>query len=152
MDILGTGVFAVVSSLVTWAGTAYAYRDRKKEKAQEQDAGLQIHKDNMLFELLQIARQEIQVARIELREARDEIKVLRPLEQDFYHVEQALDLFDALLSAETAAERKMAERNARGFVSRIRRLHAARGTIVNEVQRAASALNVAARKIGEDPE
>jgi multidrug resistance efflux pump len=151
MDILGTSLFAAGSAIVAWGGAMWRYRDKKIERKEDQADRLKIHSDDLLFKLLTLAREEIASARLELGEAKAEVRALRPLEQDFYHVQQALDHIDVLLYGPPAAH-KSAERNAAAFVKRIRRLHEARGTISNEVQRADSAINLAERSIDKGTE
>lgn len=73
---------------------------------------------------------------------RDEVKKLRAMENHFYHFQQSLDHLEALLTASTPEEREVAERNARGFLNRMRRLQEAKGTLANEAQRAASEIQV----------
>lgn len=148
MDILGTSLFAAGSAVIAWGGAMWRYRDRKIERKEDQADRLKIHSDDLLFKLLTLAREEIASARLEVGEAKAEVRALRPLEQDFFHVQQALDHIDALLYG-PAETRKSAERSATAFVKRIRRLHDARGTFSNEVQRADSAINLAERSIDE---
>jgi ABC-type Zn uptake system ZnuABC Zn-binding protein ZnuA len=69
------------------------------------------------------------------------------MENHFYHFQQSLDHLEALLFSATPEEKANAERNARAFLQRMRRLNEAKGTIANEAQRAASSVHL----LGEDP-
>lgn len=160
MDILGTGAFALVSAVVAWAGSAVKFRadqrkidgdreDARKKLEIEQGDRLEIHRDDLTFELLQAARSEVSGARLEMKELHDELRTLRSLEQHLYHFQQALDHLDAILHAPTQDERTAAERVAKAFLTRMRRLTEAKGTFRNEAQRADSAVHVAERIIGE---
>jgi hypothetical protein len=57
-----------------------------------------------------------------------------------------------LLTATTAEARLTAERNAQAFLNRMRRLQEAKGTLVNEAQRAASEITLFDRehKLGKE--
>jgi multidrug resistance efflux pump len=83
----------------------WRYRDKKIEKRIEHDDRLEIHRDDLTFELLQTARAEVAGARVEMGELRDEVRTLRALEQHFYHFQQAIDHLDAVLYAPNAEAR-----------------------------------------------
>jgi multidrug resistance efflux pump len=125
----------------------WAHRDKIRKEKAEHGERLEIHRDDLTFELLKAARDEVAVARIEMESLRDEVQTLRALEQHFYHFQQALDHLDAVLYAETADERATAERAAKAFVNRMRRLNEAKGTVANEAQRASSAIRLAEGRI-----
>lgn len=108
---------------------------------------LEIHRDELTFQLLQNARLEMASARIEVEDLRDEVRKLRSMENHFFHFQQSLDHLEALLFCSTPEERAVAERNARAFLQRMRRLNEAKGTIANEAQRAASGVHL----LGDDP-
>lgn len=153
MDILGTSAIAAATLVGGWIGAVWVYRDKIRKEKVEQGDRLEIHRDDLTFELLKTAREEVAGARIEMNALRDEVQTLRALEQHFFHFQQALDHLDAVLYAPTPEERKAAERAAKAFVTRMKRLHEARGTITNEVQRGQSAVHLAEGKIkrvGED--
>lgn len=145
-EFAGMAPFAVITALVTWAGTAWKYRDsRIKEKAEQTDR-IEMHRDDLTFDLLKAAREEIAGARIEMVTLRDEVKTLRALEQHFYHFQQALEHLEAVLYS-GPEKRIQNERAAKAFLQRMKRLQAAKGTIANESQRAASAVHLAEGKI-----
>ena len=89
----------------------------------------------------------MQSARIEVEELREEVRKLRSMENHFYHFQQSLEHLEALLFANTAEERSVAEHNARAFLNRMKRLQDAKGTLTNEAQRVASAVHL----LGDDP-
>ena len=147
MDIWGAAPFAIVTALVGWIGAAWKYRDAKRDKKEEKDDRLEIHQDNLTFQLLQAARSEVSVAYTEMKGVREELRNLRDLEKHFFYFQQSLDHLEAVLFAETPAIRKIAERAAIAFLKRMRRLNSAKGTIRNEVQASDSTLYMADRKI-----
>jgi hypothetical protein len=108
----------IVTGLAGWFGKAYMETLRLKaaeRKAQiEQGANLEKHRDDLTFQLLDAARQELTLMRTE-------IEKLRPMESHLYHLQQALEHIDALLHSDPDA-RAVAERNAQAFLSRMRRL------------------------------
>lgn len=153
-QILGVAPWVIIASLVTWAISFFHYRAKKeanREKTEketvERGERLEIHRDGLTFELLQNARGEMSAARVEMEDLRDEVRKLRKMELHFYHFQQSLDHLEALLFADTSELRAAAERNARAFLTRMRRLTAAKGTIANEAQRASSGVSVAERDI-----
>lgn len=138
LDFLGVAPFVIISSVMTWFGQAWLQRQRVRKDDRDAHDRIEIHRDELTFELLQNARQEMSSARIEVEDLRDEVRKLRSMEQHFYHFQQSLDHIEALLFPDTHEARANAERNARAFLNRMRRLNEAKGTIANEVQRTAS--------------
>lgn len=149
-EFLGVAPWVVITAAVTWAANAWVYgakrTEARKAAKHESDDRLIIHRDELTFELLQNARLEMASARIEVEDLRDEVRKLRSMENHFYHFQQSLDHLEALLFADTVETRAAAERNARAFLTRMRRLNEAKGTITNEVQRASSEINLLDRK------
>lgn len=141
----------ILTGLLTWWTQAWLYRRKHADEASVAQIGqherLEIHRDELTFELLNNARAEMQSARVEVDELRDEVRKLRSLENHFYHFEQSLEHLEALLSADNDVARALAERNARAFLNRMRRLQEAKGAIANEVQRQASSVHL----LGDDP-
>ena len=99
------------------------------------DLDLEIHRDGLTFELLEAARHEIASLRIDLERSRIN-------EDHIHHFDDALRHIEELLLAENAGERKSAERSARAFLNRMRRMQEARGTLSNEIQRITSEQNI----------
>ena len=99
----------------------------------ELDSAAQVEKqrDDLTFELLKQAHEEVQAARQEVAE-------LRPLQARLAHFEEALDHLHALLSSETDAEKQAAERRARAFLRRMRG-DEAKGELRNNLQTEISA-------------
>lgn len=147
-------IAAAVSAAVSWTVQAWLYRakraDDKITAQHDADDRLIIHRDELTFQLLQNARLEMASARIEVDDLRDEVRKLRAMENHFFHFQQSLDHLEALLFADTAEARTGAERNARAFLNRMRRLNEAKGTVANEAQRAASEIQILDRKIPKD--
>lgn len=100
------------------------------------NADVDMHRDGLTIDMLQLAREEMAAMRLELAATKTEANDLRGLQAHLAHFEEALDHIHALLNASGAAEKRAAERRARAFHNRMRRLSDARGAIINEVQRA----------------
>jgi hypothetical protein len=153
-EFLGAAPWVIVTGVVSWVAQAWIYRDKRtdaKNAAQhEADDRLVIHRDELTFQLLQNARLEMASARIEVEDLRDEVRKLRSMENHFYYFQQSLDHLEALLFPGTPEDRAAAERNARAFLNRMRRLNEAKGTIANEVQRAASEVQILDRNTPKD--
>jgi len=133
----------MATGLAGWFGNAFMERQKLKSAERKElmstDARLEEHRDGLTFQLLDAAR-------IELLLMRTEVEKLRPMETHLYHLQQALEHIEALLNADPDS-RAVAERNARAFLNRMRRLEDAKGTIANEIQR-----QRAAEKLGIDPD
>lgn len=99
------------------------------------DLDLERHRDGLTFELLEAARAEIGALR-------SEVERRRLGEEHIRHFEDALLHIEALLLVENDAERITAERQARAFLNRMRRMQEARGIIANELQRIDSARSI----------
>jgi alpha-amylase/alpha-mannosidase (GH57 family) len=135
VDVLGVAPFAAISAGAAWIGQLWLYRDKRQQASEETHAKVEMHKDGLTFELLQVARQEMSSTRVEIDDLRDEVKKLRAMEQHYYHFQQSLDHLESLLFAKDENDRKVAEGNARAFLNRMQRLNNAKGTIANETQR-----------------
>jgi hypothetical protein len=144
-------VAGIASAAVAWCAQAWIYRrkraDDRTAAQHEADDRLIIHRDELTFQLLQNARLEMASARIEVEDLRDEVRKLRSMENHFYHFQQSLDHLEALLFSNTPEEKTTAERNARAFLTRMRRLNDAKGTLTNEAQRHISGAHL----LGDDP-
>jgi len=108
--VLGGGGTTVFAQAVNgwWTGKR---EDRRNQR--NSDAQLEEHRDNLTFDLLKAARDE-------MASLRTEASSLRPLMVHAAHLEEALDHLYALLHAEGDLERMAAERRARGFLKRMR--------------------------------
>lgn len=144
-------VAIILSGLTAWYTQAWLYRAKRTDDrtaAQLQhDSDVEKQRDELTFQLLQNARLEMASARIEVEDLREEVRKLRSMENHFYYFQQSLDHLEALLFPGSPEERAAAERNAKAFLMRMKRLNEAKGTIANEVQRAASSVHL----LGEDP-
>jgi hypothetical protein len=143
-------VAIILTAVLSWLAQAWLYRhkrhDAKIDAQVEAGDRLVIHRDELTFQLLQNARLEMASARIEVEDLRDEVRKLRSMENHFFYFQQSLDHLEALLFADTVEARAGAERNARAFLTRMRRLNEAKGTLTNEAQRAASEISLLDRK------
>lgn len=145
--LIGLVPFAAVSAVVGWIMAGYTRAERLRREQHAQADRLSVHQDDLTFQLLTAARGEVTVAYEEMKTLRDEVKTLRELEQHFFHFQQALDHLEAILYADTPELKSVAERNAKAFLTRMRRLNEAKGTIRNEVQTAASGVRIAKDKV-----
>lgn len=148
-----TVAVVIIAGIISWATQAWLYKHKRIDEATEKKIDhverLEIHRDELTFDLLENARKEMQAVRVEADGLRSEIRKLRSMEDHFYHFQQSLDHLEAVLFAETDEDRAVAERNARGFLVRMRRLNEAKGTITNEVQRTESKVRLLSRN--QDP-
>ncbi len=145
-EFLGAAPWAIIAAVVAWFSSAWKYRDTKKEKEIDHSNALVVHRDELTLQIIRTGREEIAAARLEVDDLRDDVKKLRAMENHFYHFQQSLDHLEALLGAVTPDEREAAERNARAFLNRMRRLQEAKGTVANEVQRAVSEVSIVERE------
>jgi len=115
----------------TWlTQSTVAWFKGRAERAAHQDnieVTREQHQDSFLIELIATARQELVAARIEAAE-------MRSLQLRLTHFEEALDHIQALIDAIDVAERLAAERRARQFLVRMKRLADAKGAVINEIQ------------------
>ncbi len=145
--IFGVAPFVAVTAVLTWGGTVWGIREKRKLDADAQADRLEIHRDDLTFQLLTAARNEVTAAYSETKVLRDEVSKLRSLEQSFFHFLQALDHIEAVCFADTDEIKKAAERNAKAFLKRMRRLNEAKGTLANEAQLNNSVIKLAEGKI-----
>jgi hypothetical protein len=152
-EVLGVAPWVIFAAGVSWFLSMVNTRRTIKKDAVDLGDRLEMHRDDLTLQIIRTGREELQFARIEVEDLRNEVKKLRAMENHFYHFQQSLDHLEALLTASTDEERSIAERNARGFLNRMRRLQAAKGTIANETQRAASEIELLDRdqKLGKGP-
>lgn len=153
-EFLGVAPWVVLSATISWLAQAWIYRTKRADTRlvaqNEHDDRLAIHRDELTFQLLQNARLEMASARIEVEDLRDEVRKLRAMENHFAYFQQSLDHLEALLFSDTVEARANAERNARAFLARMRRLNEAKGTLANEAQRAASEISLIDRNTPKD--
>lgn len=141
-NLLGVAPWVIIAAIVSWFASIYVHREKAKKENVEHKDRLEVHRDELMFQLLTSARLEMSSARTEVEDLRDENKKLRSMENHFFHFQQSLDHLEALLMAVDAEARALAERNALAFLNRMRRLQEAKGTLTNEVQRAESEIVV----------
>lgn len=155
MDIsdLGATPWVILTALGTWAGAAWRYSDvrqeRKEARQERKDAKaleLEAHRDEMLFTLLQAVKAENERALTELAEVREENRALLALEKHFYHFKQALEHLEAILFAPDTAARDAAERAAKAFLDRMKRVEQAKGDIQQAIQVVESAERIEERE------
>jgi hypothetical protein len=145
---LGTGIERILVflfggstlGLIALLSRHYLTRDKQRNEAKaserKNDLDVEVHRDSLTIQLLETARSEVAALRVE-------VERLRPNEAHIRHFEMALNHLERMLLAENDPERKRAERGARAFVNRMRRLAEARGVIANEVQLLESRTSIA---------
>ena len=143
----GVAPWVIVTAVVAWFGNSLKHRLELKKVEFSHEESIDKHKDDLTFQLITSAHNDVKAARSEVEGLREEIKSLRSLEQHFYHFQQAIEHLEAITYAPGMAERKVAERNAKAFLVRMRRLTEAKGTIANEVQHADSTVTQAEKTI-----
>lgn len=119
---LGAAPFVVITTLVTWFAAVWHYQAKERKEAIDRGDQLEIHRDGLTLNLLQSARDEMNQAREEADHLREEVRSLRAMEDHFYRFQQALDHLEALLFPDSPEARVIAERNARAFLVRMRKL------------------------------
>jgi hypothetical protein len=149
-EVLGVAPWVIFTAVVAWFASMFANRAKAKRDALNHADRLEVHRDELTFQLITSAKQEMSAARVEVDDLRTEVKKLRAMENHFYHFQQSLEHLEALLSADTPEARAQAERNARAFLTRMRRLNEARGTLANEAQRMASEVSLIDRNAPKD--
>lgn len=141
MDLLAAAPWVVACATGGWAVYLHFHAARKDER--KDAAAVEIHRDDLVIKLLAAAREEVAEGRAEVEEVRQENKALRAIEQHFYHFEQALEHLEAILSSTDDPDaRAVAEKNARAFLARMRRLQQAKGNIQQEIQVVESAARI----------
>lgn len=133
----GGGGTLLLQAFTGWMRTRADERRGKLEVG----AKLEEHRDQLTFDLLTAAREEMTALRSEISE-------LRPLNARVAHMEEALDHIHALLHAEGDIERHAAERRARAY---LRRMRPEIGDLRNNAQAVSSAKSVLNRVINENP-
>ena len=141
-EVLGVAPWVVIAAIVSWFASMWTYRETVKKEVHKHADRLEIHRDELTFQLLQSAKHEMSATRVEIEDLREEVKKLRAMENHFFHFQQSLDHLEALLFAETPEARTAAERAARAFLTRMRRLNEAKGTLANEAPRVASEITL----------
>lgn len=125
-EFFGVAPWVVVTAAATWIGQALIYRKQWRKEQNDHVVQIEAHRDELTFELLTSARNEVSAARKEMEGLREEVRSLRSLEQHFYHFQQSLEHLEAILHAKTNEERAVAERNAHAFLNRMKRLQEAK--------------------------
>lgn len=146
--VLGVAPWAIATFAATWIWQLYVHRDARKERREANAAEVEKHRDDLTLKLIKAATDEAREARKEVEEVRQENKALRALEEHFYHFEQALNLLEAVLTANDNDARAVAEKNAMAFLSRMRRLQEAKGNIQQEIQIVESAQRLEGKNKG----
>ena len=126
-----------------WAGNAslqwFKARADRQQASVTSAVDLEKHSDQLMFDVLAASRTEITAARVELEELRPLRTKYALIEARLAHFDEALSHLQSLLETRTPEDRAQAERLARAFVNRMRRIGEAQSTMANEAQRIASA-------------
>jgi hypothetical protein len=133
-QLLGVAPWTIATFAATWVWQFYVHRDARRDRRDAKAAEVEQHRDDLTLKLIKTATDEAAQVRKEIEEVRQENKALRALEEHFYHFEQALNHLEAMLTATDADMRKVAEKNATAFLTRMRRLQQAKGNIQQEIQ------------------
>lgn len=136
------------SGAAGWVGNVLLemVKSRGPVRAAEREADLKLeaHRDGLMFQILEAAREEVSGLRAE-------VSRLRPMESHLLHFEEALMHVERLLVVPSSSEnRDQIEKEARAFLGRMRAGQQARGDFANDVQRAESRLAIAERVLKGD--
>lgn len=134
VTILGVGIGAIGTGALTWIWRLYVHRDARREREETKAVEVEKHRDDLTLQLLSAAKDEVAQARQEAKDERERRNALQAIEEHFYHFEQALNHLEAVLTATDADTRAVAEKNAKAFLIRMRRLQQAKGNIQQEIQ------------------
>lgn len=122
LDYLGVAPWVVISAAATWLTALWHHRGSVRKEVIDRDGRLEIHRDDLTLDLIQNARSEMDMARKETVHLREEVRSLRAMEDHFFRFQQALDHLEALLFFDNEEARLAAERNARAFLTRMRKI------------------------------
>lgn len=150
MNIFGVAPWIIIVALASWIGKGFIFSQNILKNEMDYEAVVEKTRSELTIQLLSSARSEAVSARAEIEGLHSQVTSLRALEQHFFHFQQALDHLDMIINATDDLSRKNAERAARAFLTRMRRLIEAKGTIANEVQTVESGLAATERKIREE--
>lgn len=117
-----------LQALASWAKT----RGEARVGERQVEVDIEEHRDQLTFDLLKAAREEMAALRGEVSE-------LRLISARVAHLEEALDHIHALLHAEGEIERQAAERRAKAY---LRRMRPEIGDLRNAAQAVVSAKHV----------
>ena len=121
------GLGGIASYLIQAAVAWVRGRDERAQKREETEAALDQHRDNLTFDLLKASREEIAAMRSEMSD-------YRAIQIRLLHFEEALNHLEELLTANGPEERTGAEKRARQFLTRMKRISDATGAFRNEAQ------------------
>lgn len=117
MDIQGTIPVVIVTSILTLLGNALVgwFKQRAELRKIDGDVGIRIeeHRDNLTFQLLKAAKDEVAAARAE-------VALFRPLARHLAHFEEALNLIERLVLAVEEKELEFARKAASAFLQRMK--------------------------------
>lgn len=133
--VAGGGVTIAAQMVVSW------FASRSANHRADRDADIQIdaQQNKLTFDLLTAARADSAAVREELAE-------LRVISARAVRLEESLDHLEAILTAPTEEARHGAEQRARAFLKRMR---PSVGDLRQEIQKSASAREIAKRVAGE---
>ncbi len=133
-QFMGVAPWMALTAVVTWLGKAYLHGDARRERKEAKAVDVEMHRDDLTLRLIKQVTDEAAQVRAEIAEVREENRALRALEEHFYHFQQALEHLEAVLTATDSDARKVAEKNANAFLTRMRRIQQAKGNIQQEIQ------------------
>jgi hypothetical protein len=119
----GGGMTHATTGAVAW----FKSRGDRTDHREELKARVDEHRDKLTLDLLVACRAELAAARLEAAE-------LHVLQGRLAHFEEALDHIESLMGAKGTDDRRAAERRARQFLTRMRRVADAYGAARNEMQ------------------
>lgn len=117
MDLQGTIPVVIITSILTLVGNALAGWMRNRVEMREIDKNVDVrieeHRDNLTFQLLKAAKDEVAAARAE-------VAMFRPLARHLAHFEEAIDHIERLVASVEERELALARTAALNFLQRMR--------------------------------
>lgn len=119
MDVFATIPVVIVTAIITLIGNAVLAHYRSKASLHNIDKNAEIkleeHRDNLTFQLLRAAKDEVAAARAE-------VAMFRPLARHLAHFEEAITHIERLILAEENGELEIARKAAHAFLERVKGL------------------------------
>lgn len=119
MDVWLTVPIVVITAVITLVGNGILgyFRNKATLRGIDRNAEVKLeeHRDNLTFQLLRAAKDEVTAARAE-------VAMFRPLARHLAHFEEAITHIERLILAEEKGELEIARKAAHAFLERVKGL------------------------------